>query len=155
MEDIKRCSKCDEEKELSEFNFRKDTQKYTNQCRDCSKLINKEYRNMKKDEIKIRRKEYCENTKNLKRIYDIDYRERNREKIQLYKKNYFQNKKEELYKKINKRKEDINFRLACNLRKRVLNAFKAQNVKKTNKTFRSTRIFTFFFKTIDRKSAVW
>ena len=41
-----------------------------------------------------------------------------------------------MYKKIEKRKyEDINFRLACNLRKRVLNAFEAQNVRNTNKTF--------------------
>ena len=72
----------------------------------------------------------------MKRIYDIDYRKRNREKIQLYRKNYFQNNKEELYKKIEKRKdEDINFRLACNLRRRVLNAFEAQNVRKMNKTF--------------------
>ena len=137
-EDLKRCSKCDIEKELSEFNFRKDTQRYRNQCRDCIKLINKVYQTMNEDEIKIQRKEYRENikNKNLKRIYDIHYRERNREKIQLYKKNYFQNNKEELYKKINKRKdEDINFRLACNLRKRVLNAFKARNVRKTNKTF--------------------
>ena len=39
-------------------------------------------------------------------------------------------------KKIKKRKdEDIIFQLACNLRKRVLNAFQAQNVRKTNKTF--------------------
>ena len=74
--------------------------------------------------------------KKLKRRYDIDYRERNREKIQLYKKNYFQNNKQELYKKIKKRKDqDIKFRLSCNLQKRVLNAFKAQNVRKTNKTF--------------------
>ena len=86
--DLKRCSKCDNERELSEFNFRRDTEKYRNQCRDCIKLINKEYRTMNKDEIKTRRKEYCENikNKNLKRISDIDYRERNREKIQLYKK---------------------------------------------------------------------
>ena len=72
---------------------------------------------MNKDEIKIQRKEYRENIKrkNLKRIYDINYRKRNREKIQLCKKNYFQNNKQELYKKIKKRKdEDINFRLACN-----------------------------------------
>ena len=126
MDDIERCSACDNEKGLSEFNFRKDTQKNRNQCRDCNKLINKEYRTMNKDEIKIRRKEYCENirNKNLKRIYDIDYRERNRETIQLYWKNYFQNIKEETYKKIKERKdEDNNFRLACNLRKRVLNAF--------------------------------
>ena len=101
-------------------------------------VLNKENRTMNQDEIKIRRKEYREiiKNKNLKRIHDIYYRERNREKIQLYKKNYFQNNKKELYKKIKKRKdEDINFRLACNLRKRVLNAFKAQNVRKTKKTF--------------------
>ena len=137
-EDLKRCSKCDIEKELSEFNFRKDTQKYRNHCRACNKLINKEYQTMNKDKIKTQRKKYRENTKNknLKRIYVIGYRERNREKIQLYKKSYFQNNKQDLYKKIKKRKdEDINFRLACNLRKRVLNAFKAQNVRKTNKTF--------------------
>ena len=41
-----------------------------------------------------------------------------------------------MYKKIKKRKdEDIIFRLACNFRKTLLNAFKAQNVRKTNKTF--------------------
>ena len=28
---MKKCSNCDNEKELSEFNFRKDTQKYRNQ----------------------------------------------------------------------------------------------------------------------------
>ena len=31
--------------------------------------------------------------------------------------------------------EENIFRLACNLQKRVLNAFKAQNVRKANKTF--------------------
>ena len=31
--------------------------------------------------------------------------------------------------------EDTIFRLACNLPNRVLNAFKALNVRKTNKTF--------------------
>ena len=54
MDDMKRRSKCDNEKEVSQYNFRKDTQKYRNQCRDCIKLINKEYRTMNKDEIKIR-----------------------------------------------------------------------------------------------------
>ena len=138
MDVTKICSKCKNEKELSEFNFRKDTQRYRNQCRDCIKLINKVYQTMCRDEISVKRKRFRENlkNKNLKRIYDIDFRERNREKIQLYKKNYFQNNKEELYKKIKKRKdEDNNFRLACNLRKRILNAFEARNVRKTNKTF--------------------
>ena len=63
MNEMKECSKCDNENKLSEFNFRKDTQKKRNQRRDCIKLINKEYRTMNKDEIKIRRKEFCENIK--------------------------------------------------------------------------------------------
>ena len=89
-DDLKRCSKCGIEKDLSEFNFRKDTQNYRNQCRIfCNKLINKEYRTMNKDKIKIRSKEYRNKTKNKKRL-SIDYRESNRDKIQLYKKNYFQ-----------------------------------------------------------------
>ena len=66
---------------------------------------------MNKDEIKIQRKKYREKTKNWMRIYDIYYRERNRDKIQLYKKFFFQNIKQDLYKKIKKRKdEDSNFR---------------------------------------------
>ena len=119
--------------------FKNDKQNYRNQCRDCIKLIKKEYRTINYDEIMIRRKEYCENIKyeNLKRIYGIYYCELNRDKIQLYKKNYFQNNKEELYKKTKKRRDEDNiFRLPCKLRKRVINAFKAYKVIKTNKTFK-------------------
>ena len=48
----------------------------------------------------------------------FDFRERNRDKIQFYKKNCFQNNEKEFYEKIKQRKdEDINFKLACNLRK--------------------------------------
>ena len=141
------CIKCKIEKDLSFFSFRKDTQKYRSQCQDCIKLINKEYQIRNKEQIDIQRKEYRDKTKNLKRLYDIEYRERNREKIQLYKKNYFQNNKEEVYNKIKKRKdEDINFRLAHNLRKRVGNAFKAQNLMKRNKTMELLDCSHSFFK---------
>ena len=68
---MKRCLKCDNEKELSEFNFRKDTQKYRKQCRGCNKLINKEYQTMNKDEIKIQRKEYREKKTKTQREYMI------------------------------------------------------------------------------------
>ena len=85
MKEYKKCSNCYIEKELSEFTFRKDTQKHRNQCRDCIKLINEEYKTKnKKDKIKIRRNKYSQKTKNLKRMYDIGYRERNREKIKNY-----------------------------------------------------------------------
>ena len=120
----------------TDFYFRNDTQKEKNQCRDCNKLIITEYQTKNKDEIKIRIKKYRNKTKNLKRFSDMKYRERSREKIQLYKKNYFQNNKQEMYKKIKTTKdEDIKFWLACNLGERVLNVFKAQNVRKATKTF--------------------
>ena len=114
-ETLKKCCRCDFEKDLSEFNYRKDTQKHRNQGHGCFEKINKEFQTLNEDKIKIRRKKYSENIKNLKRLYDIDYRDRNREKIQLCKKNYFQNNKEELYKKSKNRKDEDNiFRLACN-----------------------------------------
>ena len=54
-EDLKRCSKCKNEKELSEFNVRTDTQKYRKQCRGCIKLIKKESRkNRRKTDFNFR-----------------------------------------------------------------------------------------------------
>ena len=53
MDDVKKCLKCDIEKELSEFNFRKDTQKDRNRGRGCIKLINEEYKTKNIDKIKI------------------------------------------------------------------------------------------------------
>lgn len=35
---VKSCSKCDEEKSLSNFHFRKDSKKYRNECKACWKL---------------------------------------------------------------------------------------------------------------------
>ena len=155
-EDLKRCLKCDIEKELSEFDYRKDTQKYRNQCRCCIKLINEEYKTKNKDKIKIRRKEYSEKIKNLKRIYDINYRERNREKIKNYKKQYMRKRRE----------SDINFKLICNMRNRLCKAFKSQNIRKTNKTIDLIGCSTKFFKqwivhqlygimTIENYGSVW
>ena len=44
VEDLKICFKCDIVKELSELSFRKNTQKYRNRCRNCIKMIIKEYK---------------------------------------------------------------------------------------------------------------
>ena len=65
-EDLKRCSKCDIEKELTELSFRRDSQKYRNHCRECINLINKEYQIINKDKIKIKRKEYREERESKK-----------------------------------------------------------------------------------------
>ena len=123
MNVMKKCSEYDTEKDLSELCFRKDTQRYRNQCRSCIKLIIDEYKTKNEDQIRLQRKEYGEKTKNLKRLYDIEYREPNREK-----------KYENQYMK-KRRDSDINFKLICNIRTRTNKTFKSQNVRKTNKTF--------------------
>ena len=91
--DLKRSSKCESEKELSEFNVRTDTQKYRKQCCGCIKLIKKEYQTNNKD------------------------------KINLYNRNYFQHNKSKIYEsRRNRRKTDVNFRLICNTRRRIRHA---------------------------------
>ena len=98
MDDMKKCSKCKNEKELFEFNIRRDTLKYRNQCRDCIKLIKKEYQTNNKD------------------------------KINLYNKNYFQHNKNKIYEsRKNRRKTDVNFRLICNTRRRIHHALKGKS----------------------------
>ena len=98
MDDMKRCSKCENEKELSEFNVRTDTQKYRKQCRGCIKLIKKEYQTNNKD------------------------------KINLYNKNYFQHNKKKIYEsRKNRRKIDVNFRLICNTRRRIHHALNGKS----------------------------
>ena len=97
-EDLKRCSKCKNEKELSEFNVRTDTQKYRKQCRGCIKLIKKEYQTNNKD------------------------------KISLYNKDYFQHNKNKIYEsRKNRRKTDVNFRLICNTRRRIHHALNGKS----------------------------
>lgn len=39
----KRCSKCGEVKKISEFYFRKDTDKYRNECRNCRKILDQKW----------------------------------------------------------------------------------------------------------------
>ena len=43
MDDLKRCSKCGIEKLIEEFYFRKDSQKYRNECIQCINIKEKEY----------------------------------------------------------------------------------------------------------------
>ena len=97
-DDLKRCSKCKNEKELSEFNIRKDPPKYRNQFRDCINLIKKEYQSNNKD------------------------------KINLYNKNYFQLNKNKINEsRKNRRKTDVNFCLICNTRRRIHQALNGKS----------------------------
>ena len=97
-EDLKKCFRCGDEKKLCEFNVRKDTQRYRIQCRECIKLIKKQYQTMNKDKIK------------------------------LYNKNYFQQNKNKINgSRKNRKKIDVNFRLICNARRRIPHALNGKS----------------------------
>ena len=105
MDDIKKCLKCDNEKELSDISYN-DTQKYINQCPDCIKLIKKEYQTINKDKINLYKKNYFQHNKN---------------KINESRKN--------------RRKTDDNYRLKCNTRRRIHHALNGKSKSSSTRDF--------------------
>ena len=121
--ETKVCIECGKEKNINEFDFRNDTQKYRNQCRDCRKKQNKkyhmlhreeyikkskdyyakhkesqsikmkEYREEHKDELKEMNKKWRENNKDYIKAKYSEYRQNNREKLNEYSKKYYENNK--------------------------------------------------------------
>ena len=101
---MKRCSYCDNEKELSQFNLRKDTQRYRSDCIQCSSIKHKEWRIINPDKIKQIQKKY---------------NEQNKEKRNKYLKN--------------KRETDVNFRLISNTRNRIYKSLKGMTKQSSTK----------------------
>jgi hypothetical protein len=61
------CSKCGIEKDIQEFDFRKDLGKYRNECKECTKIRTKIYYIRNKDKIKENlKKYYIENLDNIR-----------------------------------------------------------------------------------------
>ena len=100
----------------------------------------REYRENNKDKISEYAKEWNKNHKEEKNEKAKEYREKNKEEISIKNKEYYQKNKEEArewrenhkdklgeyakeYNK-NRKKTDINYRLACNLRSRLNHAIK-------------------------------
>ena len=98
MDQMKRCCKCDIEKDLSEFNFRKDTLKYRNECIQCRSIKRKEWRNNNPYKVKQNKKKYIE---------------QNKEKRNIYLKS--------------KRETDVNFRIISNTRSRIHHALNGKS----------------------------
>lgn len=125
MERMKTCSKCNKEFLNTSNYFFADKQKKDGlrpDCKTCTKLTHKKYREANKDKIKERldknkhiisqkKKEY--RNKNKKKIseYNKDYSKRNREKIRAKKREYYKNNKDKVRnwnkKSSEKRKDKI------------------------------------------------
>lgn len=114
------CTKCNIKKELSEFYFRKDTNRYRNECKECHILQKKEYFLLNKDiRLKQQKYHYKENKEEiLKR--NKKWFEKNKEKRAEYCKKYNQNNKNRNNQRSRERYEfSVNYKLRMNLKNRL------------------------------------
>ena len=79
------CNKCGIEKDVSNFDFRKDTGRYRNTCKECRKKISNEYYLSHKEEL---------SEKN--RAYGKKYRIENKEKLSQKGKEYYEQNKDKI-----------------------------------------------------------
>ena len=115
---VKKCCRCTNILLKSNFNKKiKSMDGLQPYCRSCTR----EYYLENRDKIK---NYYLENRDKLIKYQKL-YDKQNRDKISTRMNEYFKNRKQ----------LDLNFKLVCNLRSRTNQAFKSQNVRKTNKTF--------------------
>ena len=139
----KKCIKCENEKELTEFSFRKEIQNYRNVCRKCKNERDKEVKKQKFEnyewtDFPVELK--CETCDEVKDINCFPKRKDTQLGIR-------RNCKMCLKKYVrNKRSCDPNFKIACNLGSRTREAFKSKNLKKNNKTFELLGCSQNFFK---------
>jgi len=135
---MKKCTKCGETKELSEFYKNKNTASGVHYCCKCCnkkwreenkedtkknskkhyqnnkkkiKLRSKSYNKNNKEKIKLYVKKYREDNKEKLKIKQKEYREDNKEKIKAYRKEYYQNNKEKSKRYRENNKEKINERM--------------------------------------------
>ena len=133
---VKKCNKCGIVQIITNFYFRKDTQRYGYECKSYRYERDKINKENKREEIKVYLKNYRQLNKERLSLKQKEYNERNKEKIKEYGKNYFQTNKKEIIEKRRYRRSTIpECKLAHNLRSRYHNALKSQNKKKITKTF--------------------
>lgn len=98
------CTKCNKEKELSEYYFRTDYQRYSTICKECCKKRSKKYRDSHVDYYKEYMKNYNKTHKDYYKKYlsenHIKYKEsqkewyeNNKDKRQDYQRNYYKTNK--------------------------------------------------------------
>lgn len=136
------CNKCNEEKPISEFYFRKDRQQYYATCKPClyNPQYQHQYRKTHKQEIKIyqqsqyknnkeqilqQTRTYAKNHPEYYKDYRIKWYQENKEAHQNCMKEWYENNKQQIFEKQKlRRKNDPNFKMLCNLRRRLSHALK-------------------------------
>jgi len=147
----KKCSRCGKTKALNEF-FKDITIKdglyvYCKECtknknkksyqkhKDTRKMSGKIYRDRNKEKIFKRQQIYYQENKERIRVYKKEYQQKNRKAIAKRLKKWSQTHRKEiaLYCK-NRRNNDLNYKILCNLRSRLSAAISSQGAHKSNRT---------------------
>lgn len=151
----KTCTKCDIEKDISEFVKHSWCQKCLKESRKQHYLKNKEklkakssqyykenkkktlqrqkkYKDKHKEKLRIQKKQHYEENKEHFQRKARKHHKNNLEYYKNYMKYYRDNNKEKIAKydkeyRINRMKNDISFKLLCNLRSRIIKALKGKN----------------------------
>jgi hypothetical protein len=134
---LKICNKCGQEKPETEefFVYRKDTNKFRNECKECSKNYNDNYYKENKKEILEQVNSYYQNNKDKKLEYQKQYNVIYKENIKKYKRQY-----------ANRRyADDIFYALRVQISHSVREAIKRNGSRKNN-----TSILKFLPFTIDQ-----
>jgi hypothetical protein len=150
---MKKCSKCNNEYDFSNFYKDKSSKDgYRHNCKNCAKLYRdnnkdyqKEYGNINRDKRKVYNKDKDYNAEEKRKYYllkkedillkrKINYLNNKESKIE-YQKKYQQNNKDKRNKYFSeRRKTDDLFRLITNIRNLINNSFYEMNYSKTSKT---------------------
>lgn len=118
------CTKCQIDKSLSEFYFRKDTENYRKECKDCIKNLRKIYRTNNYDKVIESKKEYYYNNQEKCCERSRDWYENNKE-IRI--------KKHIVYMRT-RRQNDFEFKIYSNIQSRIYSALKKDNNNKKDST---------------------
>jgi hypothetical protein len=92
--ETKVCVKCQQEKQLSDFYFRKETGKYRPDCRACLTARNTKWRKANWDSFKETARKRIERNRDKISAQRKLYDEKNKEKLQAYHKEYHQKNRE-------------------------------------------------------------
>jgi len=149
---MKMCSKCNEEKELSEF-FKNKSRKggYDNQCKCCTKNRKKNYYKENKDKFKNYREankdrineytiKYYKENKVLLNSKSKKYREDNPAKILEINNKYYKENRDYIRKQHNeyiknRRDYEPSYKLKHNIKSSIRNSMKRKGYKKKSRTY--------------------
>lgn len=114
------CNKCFQDKPLTEFYFRKDTNTYRNSCKACCKKRAKNWHRNNREQSLKNKKEWHKEHREENLIKFKEYYRQDLQKSKDDRRKWREHNRDKIRNNFNKRyKEDVTFRLRCNVSSRI------------------------------------